>query len=455
MDAAALITQLRTIVGPSHVLVDRDLRATYETDWTGAFSGTTPCVVRPGSTIETAQVLSLCNDRGVAVVPQGGNTGLVGASVPVDGEVVVSTRRLNSLDKVDRLAGQVTVGAGVMLGDLQKHARNAGFDFGVDLAARDSATLGGMVATNAGGIHVVAHGPMRSQLIGIEAVFADGRVVHHLRGLDKDNTGYDVEGLLCGSEGTLAVITRLRLRLLPHEAESAVSMVGLASMSDAVEVASSFKGKVPGLRAVEMLTRHTLDLVAKHLGAQPPMDGAEVVLLIEVTGGDDAAQTLAEHLESQGPLVQDAVVATGPGGQLRLWRFREDATEAISREGRPRKLDVSVPLKNLADFCAAVDEIVGSVSGDAVTYLFGHLADGNLHVNVVGEADPDQIDRAVMDLVEAHEGSISAEHGIGRAKKRYLELNRSGDDISVFRSIKQGLDPHGILNPNVLLPDRS
>ncbi len=453
MDAADLIAQLKTIVGPSHVLVDRDLRATYETDWTGAFSGTTPCVVRPGSTIETAQILALCNDRGVAVVPQGGNTGLVGASVPVDGEVVLSTQRLGSLDKVDRLAGQVTVGAGVVLSALQKHARNAGFDFGVDLAARDSATLGGMVATNAGGIHVVAHGSMRSQLIGIEAVFADGRVVQHLRGLDKDNTGYDLEGLLCGSEGTLAVITRLRLRLLAHEAESAVSMVGLASMSDAVRVASSFKEQVPELRAVEMLTRQTLDLVSKHLGATPPMEGAEVVLLIEVAGGDDAAQTLAEHLAAQGPLIQDAVVATGPGGQLRIWRFREDATEAISREGRPRKLDVSLPLKNLAEFCSAVEQAVGSVSEAAVTYLFGHLGDGNLHVNVVGEADPDQIDKAVLSLVEAHEGSVSAEHGIGRAKRKYLALNRSADDISVFHSIKQGLDPNGILNPNVLLPD--
>ncbi|MFV1991238.1 MAG: FAD-binding oxidoreductase, partial [Acidimicrobiales bacterium] len=424
-------------------------------DWTGLFSGTTPCVVRPGSTIETSQVLALCSAMDVPIVPQGGNTGLVGASVPVDGEVVLSTRRLRTIEKVDRLAGQVTVGAGVVLSELQKTARSAGFDFGVDLAARDSATLGGMVATNAGGIHVVAHGPMRSQLIGIEAVFADGRVVQHLRGLDKDNTGYDLEGLLCGSEGTLAVITRLRLRLLPREVESAVSMVGLASMADAVKVASSFREQVAGLRAVEMLTRATLGLVSTHLGAKSPMEGAEVVLLIEVAGGDDAAQALAEHLQSQGPLIQDAVVATGPGGQLRIWKFREDATEAISHEGRPRKLDVSVPLKNIAEFCAAVSEPVSAVAPGTSTYLFGHLADGNLHVNVVGDGDPDRIDHAVLSLVESHEGAVSAEHGIGRAKKKYLQLNRSPDDISVFRSIKQGLDPRGILNPNVLLPDRS
>ncbi|MFV1989633.1 MAG: FAD-binding oxidoreductase [Acidimicrobiales bacterium] len=452
MDSADLVTQLRRLVGDRHVLVDADMRATYETDWTGAFSGITPCVVRPGSTIEVSQVLELCAALNAPVVPQGGNTGLVGGSVPVDGEVVLSTQRLKSVEEVDTLDPQITVGAGVTLAELQKKVLSSGFDFAVDLAARDSATLGGMVATNAGGMHVVAYGPMRDQLVGIEAVFADGRVVQHLRGLDKDNTGYDLEGLLCGSEGTLAVITRVRVRLVPHESESAVSMVSLATMADAVAVASSLKERVVGLRAIEMLTPSTLALVASHLNARPPMEEAEVVLLVEVAGGEDAAQTLAGQLELQGPLVQDAIVATGPGGQLRIWRFRENATEAIAREGRPCKLDVSVPLQNLADFCSELYDVVASVADDATTYLFGHLGDGNVHVNVVGADDPNSLTRAVLELVESHGGSISAEHGIGRVKRDYLTMNRSADEISVFRTIKDALDPSGIMNPNVLLP---
>ena len=230
MTPDALIDSLREIVGESHCLTDPGLRASYETDWTRRFHGEALAVVRPGSTDEVARVLVACADAGVGVVPQGGNTGLVGGSVPRGGEVVMSLLRLNEIEEVDRVAGEVTVGAGATLALVQAAARTAGWEVGVDLGARDSATIGGMVATNAGGVNVVRHGTMRSQLLGFEAVRVDGTILRRLPGMPKDNTGYDLGGLLAGSEGTLAVITRVRLRLVSPMRHRAVCVIGLAML---------------------------------------------------------------------------------------------------------------------------------------------------------------------------------------------------------------------------------
>ena len=214
----SVLEALTVAVGAEHVLTDSEVVGAYTVDWTGRFRGAAPAVVRPGTRSEVAAVVRICDDARIAIVPQGGNTGLVGGSVPLAGEVVVSLRRLDALGPVDVASAQVTAGAGVTLARLQAHARAAGWDFGVDLGARDSATVGGMVATNAGGVHVLRHGPMRRQVVGVRAVLADGSVVDRLDGLEKDNTGYDLSGLLCGSEGTLAVVTDARLRLVPRAA---------------------------------------------------------------------------------------------------------------------------------------------------------------------------------------------------------------------------------------------
>ena len=227
MNTSALVAQLAEIVGPSHCLTDPDLRASYETDWTRRWSGTALAVVRPASTEEVAGVLRACTDAGVGVVPQGGNTGLVGGSVPRGGEVVISLRRLDGIEDVDPDGGEMTVGAGATLVAAQSAARAAGWEVGVDFGARDAATIGGMVATNAGGVNVLRHGSMRRQTGGFEAVLADGTVLRRLPGMPKDNTGYDLAGLLAGSEGTLAVVTRVRLRLVPRLAQRAVGVIGL------------------------------------------------------------------------------------------------------------------------------------------------------------------------------------------------------------------------------------
>lgn len=434
-------------MGAAHVLVDADERAGYEQDWTGRFRGRATAVVRPGSADEVAAVVAWCDERGVAVVLQGGNTGLVGGGVPTDGEVVLSLRRLRSLGPVDLAAGQVTAGAGVTLADLQATAGGAGWAFGVDLAARDSATVGGLVATNAGGLQVLRWGAMRAQVLGIEAVLADGRVVRHLGGLVKDNTGYDLPGLLTGSEGTLAVVTGARLRLVPPVTAPLTAMVACLSTPDAVALAGEARRTLPGLVAVEAVWPNALALVARHERLSVPIEvpGSGVAVLIEIdTGGSSDAAHALETLVGARP----AVVATEPGPRRRLWDLRERVTESIGREGVPHKLDVTLPLGGLADFATEVMRRV-----DASVYLFGHLGDGNLHVNVVGPPpDDDVVDGVVLRLVAEHGGSVSAEHGIGRAKRRWLHLSRSPAEIAVFRAIKQALDPHGTLNPGVLLP---
>jgi len=447
--------ELEAIVGPSHVLSGADVTAGYATDWTGRFVGWTPAVVRPADTAEVAAVLEVLLAAGVAVVPQGGNTGMVGGSVPLAGEVVLSLRRLDRIWPVDRLAAQVTAGAGVVLADLHSAADQAGLEFGVDLGARDSCTVGGMVATNAGGLHVIRHGPMREQVVGVEAVLADGTVVSHLAGLLKDNTGYDLPRLLTGSEGTLAVITAARLRLRPALTHRVVALCGCPTARSVVAAAARVRDRLPDITAMEMVLGPTVDLVSDHLGRRPPVDG-DSLLLLEVRSASDPTAAMAETVEGLDDLVTDVAVATDDRGAADLFAFRERITEAVNVGVPPHKLDVTLPADQLAAFAAEVPAVVSAVSPGARTYLFGHVGDGNVHVNLKPAAEgpelPDAVDGAVFELVGRMGGSISAEHGIGTAKKEWLHLSRSPEEIAVFRRIKSALDPTGLLNPAVLLP---
>ncbi|MGH2417926.1 MAG: FAD-binding oxidoreductase, partial [Candidatus Limnocylindria bacterium] len=286
MSHAALTASLRAIVGEHHCLTDPALRASYETDWTRRWSGTALAVVRPASADEVAGVLRACADAGVGVVPQGGNTGLVGGSVPRGGEVVLSTLRLSGLEGVEADAGEMTVGAGATLSAVQRAARAAEWDVGVDLGARDSATIGGMVATNAGGVNVVRHGPMRAQLLGFEAVMADGTSIRRLPGMPKDNTGYDLGGLLAGSEGTLAVITAARLRLVPPLRHRALSVIGFDDAAAAVHAAAELRRRLASVMALELFTDAGLDLVMRHAGAAAPFAARTPVYLLVEVGSD-------------------------------------------------------------------------------------------------------------------------------------------------------------------------
>jgi FAD/FMN-containing dehydrogenase len=406
-------------------------------------------------------VVDACRQSAVAVVPQGGNTGLVGGSVPAatseSGVVVLSLVRLQRLGPVDPAAAQVTVGAGVTLAALQQHlaASASGLAFGVDLGARDSATIGGMVATNAGGIHFVRYGGMRQQVVGVEAVLADGRVVERLGGLAKDNTGYDLAGLLTGSEGTLGVVTAVRLRLVATSEFRVAALVGLPGTAAAVRLMAAIRRQGPGLEAAEIFYQEGLDLVCRHAGLVAPVRGPRgAYLLVECAGTDDSVTEGLAHCLAGAGIDDDAcAVATESAARQRLWAFRERHTEAVNGLGVPHKLDVSVPLAAMAGFEAAVRDTVRAVDSDAVVILWGHAGDGNLHVNVVGPAaDDDAVDGAVFRLVAGMGGSISAEHGIGRAKTGWLHLTRSDADIDAMRAIKTALDPTGLLNPGVLLP---
>ncbi len=413
-------------------------------------------MVRPASTEEVIAVVLACAAAGAPVIPQGGNTGLVGGSVPravaAGPQVVVSTLRLRDLEPVDELAGEVIVGAGVTLAALQAHIRPAAFAFGVDLGARDSATIGGMIATNAGGIHVLRHGPMRMQLLGLEAVLADGSVVRRLPGLVKDNTGYHLPSLLAGSEGTLALITRAHLHLVPMRPRRAVALVGLADPADAVALAGDLRRSMPELAAAEIFFDAGMELVARHAKVERPFAGRHpVYLLLEADGDADPTDLLANAIGSADG-VADAVLASDEAGRARLWTFRERHTEAIGAEGIAHKLDVAVPVARLAEFIGRVSRDVESARPGSATYLYGHVCDGNLHVGVIGPAPDDEaVDDAVLRLTIELGGSVSAEHGIGVAKVGWLAADRGTADVAAMRAIKRGLDPGWILNPGVLL----
>ena len=451
----ALRRDLGGIVGPSNVLTAADVVAGYVVDWTGRFTGAASAVVRPRTTEEVAGVVRWCVDAGVAIVPQGGNTGLVGGGVPRpldDPTVVMSTRLLDACGPVDVAARAVTAEAGVTVAALQESARGVGLDYAVDLGSRGSATVGGTIATNAGGLRVVRYGNTRAQLLGIEAVLGNGTIVSHLGGLPKDNTGYDLAGLLCGSEGTLGVVTRARLRLIRPARFRATALVAFETVDAAVGAGLAWAHDVEGVEAVELVLRSGLELVVATLGLDRPFRVLPAAaILVEVGGGADPIGVLGDAVAAT-PGVLDAAVATDPERRRGLWRYREGHTEAINTLGAPHKCDVTLPADRLAAFIDVVPDHVASRAPGAQVWLFGHVGDGNIHVNITG-VDPgdDTIDGTVFALVADLDGSISAEHGIGVAKRRWLGLNRSPAELAAFRAIKQALDPAGILNPGVII----
>jgi len=461
----SLLRDLAGVVGEPQLLTDPGLLAGYATDWTRRYRGTASCVVRPGSAAEVSEVVRCCARHSAAVVPQGGNTGLVGGSVPpphgsagqagqgvMDGAVVVlSASRLTELGPVDALAGQVTAGAGVTISALRAHAATAGFEYGVDLASRESATVGGTIATNAGGIHGIRYGPTRAQLLGVAAVLADGSVINRLSGLPAESAGYDLAQLLAGSEGTLAVITAARLRLWPAEPVAAVVIAGVAGIAEASALYAGLRAAVPGIRAAEYFEAAGLDLVRAATGMALPLGRAHAAYLLAELAGPAPA---ADRLSGAG-LPPDAAVALDGRDRAALWAYRERLTEAIGATGIPHKMDVAVPVARLPEFRAELDGVVRAAAGgrDWPVIAFGHIGVGNLHVNVLGPDPADTaVDEAVSRLAAAHGGSVSAEHGIGRAKARWLGLTRRPAEIAAMRAIKVALDPAGLLNPGVLFP---
>lgn len=446
-----MLDEFRTIVGAAHVLTDVDAIAPYQTDWTRRFVGTGEVVVRPGSTEEVVALVELCRREHIAVVPQGGNTGMVGGSVPLAGEVVVSLTRLDWVGDVDTASQQISVGAGVTVERLQQAAAAAGLRYAVDFGGRGTATVGGSVSTNAGGLNLIRYGGTREQLVGIEAVLGTGEVVRHMSGLIKDNTGYHFPSLLCGSEGTLGIVTAARFRLVPAVRHRVLAVVAFGSVGDAVTAVAGWRIALPDLEAAELILREGTQLVVDTYDLAPPFrEPYPVLVLVEAAGRDDPTDDLAAAVGSADGVL-DVAVAPDETRRAALWRLREDHTLAINEVGRPHKFDVTLPQHRLAEFVATVPGVVAAAEPSARTWLFGHVGDGNIHVNVTGAPDhAPELESAVFGLVVEMGGSISAEHGIGTAKAAYLPLQRSAGELAAMRAIKSALDPDRILNPHVL-----
>lgn len=427
---------------------DHDVISGHTTDWTGRFSGHADILVRPRNTAQVQMALRAASVTNTRVTLQGGNTGLVGGSVPPPNDdqapgpmMLLMTTHLNWIDPVNTESRSLTAGAGATLSQVQQHAASAGLLYGVDLAARDSATIGGTVATNAGGIRVCAYGMTRQQVMGVEAVLADGTMINRLTGLTKDNTGYDLAGLLTGSEGTLAVITAVRLRLQVQPPESIVALVGADSMAGALQLVHTAIPTSATLLAAEILDAATLDLVSQVADLpRPDLGDHPYALLLEATD-IDLPEAATEH----------SIAALDTDDQRRLWAYRERASEAASTLGVVHKLDISVPLHHLDALAAAVRTLTPP---HAQLLIFGHLVDGNLHVEIAGVDPADTtMDEAILEMATGLSGAVSAEHGVGRAKANSLHLSRTAGDIDVMRRIKAALDPSGTLNPGVLLPN--
>ncbi len=444
----SLVAALRAVVGDAQVLTDADVLVTYENDWLNKYHGTARCVVRPGTVEETAAVVRACADAGAAIVPQGGNTGLVGGSVPRGGEVVLSTKRLTRLDPVDLSAMQVTVGAGVTIEALQRHARAAGVDFAVDWGARATATVGGAVSTNAGGSRVVRFGTMRAQVVGVQAVLADGSIVEQMHGLPKETAGPYLPAMFVGSEGTLGVVTAVRLKVVPWYRHTAAALVACESVADAVAMLPTLRS-LSSLDAVELLMPEAVKVACDHLGIGTPLpvDFAGAFVMVDCAANDDPSQDLARLIGDR-----RGVMAIGPQRD-QLYRIRDHITIAIGAKGTPVKLDVAVPVQRLAELLDEVHDLIAGIDGGELI-VFGHLAEGNVHVNVLGAIDcAAEVTEFVLSTAIALGGTISAEHGIGIAKAHWLGRLKGDPTVAALRAVKHALDPQGIFNPGVLFPE--
>jgi FAD/FMN-containing dehydrogenase len=467
---ATLLQELAQICGPAHVLKDGDLSA-WESDWRKRSRGKALAVVRPDSATQVAQVVQACARHGVSMVPQGGNTGLVVGSTPDDSgrQVVLSMQRMNRVLAIDKANLTVTVEAGCILQALQERAQQEGLLFPLSLAAEGSCTIGGNLATNAGGTQVLRYGNTRELCLGLQVVTAQGEVWEGLSGLRKDNTGYDLRDLFIGSEGTLGVITAATLKLYPLPTAQLTAWAAVDSMEKAVALLGLAQQQLSAcLTGFEVMSQFALSLVVKHFPQLrvPFHDSSAYGVLLEHSDHEspEHARAMLERLLEQAleqGLVGDAVVAENISQAQQLWHVRESIPLAQAEEGLNIKHDISVPISRIPEFVAHAQALLeGEIAGVRVVN-FGHLGDGNLHYNVQAPVGGDsklflktqeaRVNSLVYEAVRAFGGSISAEHGVGGLKVGELEHHKSPVALEMMRAIKRALDPQGILNPGRVL----
>ncbi len=465
----SLIETLRTAVGSAHVLDSGDLTA-YELDWRRRWHGKALAVVRPGSTPEVAAVVRACAAQGVSIVAQGGNTGLVGGGVPDDTgqQILLSLQRMNKVRALDAANLTLTAEAGCVLQNVQQAAAEQGFLFPLSLAAQGSCTLGGNLATNAGGTQVLRWGNTRELCLGLEVVTAQGEVWDGLSGLRKDNTGYDLRDLFIGSEGTLGIITAATMKLAPRPAATTTALAACASLADCVSLLNMARQRLgAGLTGFEAMGRFALDLVARHFPTLPqPLPTAPWTVLLEQSDVEGEAQARARFEALLGAALEDgcvtdAVVAESLGQSQALWQVRESIPLAQAEAGLNIKHDISLPVSAIPGFVERTDAALRQQFPGVQLVNFGHLGDGNLHYNVQAPDGTDgkrflaeqeqRINSLVFDAVAAVGGSFSAEHGIGLLKREELALRKSPVALQMMRAIKQALDPQGLMNPGRVL----
>jgi FAD/FMN-containing dehydrogenase len=469
VDPAPLLARLAEAVGPAHVLTAPDDTRAYAADWRKRYLGKPLAVVRPAATAEVAAVARLCAETRTAIVPQGGNTGLCGGATPdASGkQIVVSLARMSRVRALDPVNNTVTVEAGCVLANLQSAADRADRLFPLSLAAEGSAQIGGNLSTNAGGVQVLRYGNTRDLVLGLEVVLPSGEVWDGLRGLRKDNTGYDLKQLFIGAEGTLGIITAAVLKLFPKPRAQATAVVALQTPRDALRLLEHVQARCGDrLTAFELFSAICLALVHKHFNVPAPFDTAypqyALLELSDTQSGDGLPalleSTLGDAIESG--IALDAVIAKSGAQAQQLWALRENVSEAQAAEGPNIKHDISIPISRIGEFIEVTDaQLAGAFPGVRMV-TFGHVGDGNLHYNVAHPEGGDEaaflarmgdVNRVVHDSVAAFGGSISAEHGLGQYKRDEILRYKSRVEMELMRSIKRALDPLGIMNPGKVL----
>ena len=456
-----LIEEVRSRFGPKAAITDRADVEPWLTDWRGKYHGDSAAILSPASTGEVAGIVKLAAERRVPLIPQGGNTGMVGgATPPSDGSaLILSLRRMNRIRSID--TGLAVAEAGVILASLHERASETGQRFPLTLGARGSCTIGGLVANNAGGTQVLKFGTMRSLVLGLEAVLPDGSIHDGLSGLKKDNRGYNLDQLLAGSEGTLGIVTAAALRLVPSIGSRAVAWAGLSNAQGALELLQFLQSKTDRIEGFEIVPADCLELVLKHVpGTRSPLEGQHSWnVLIEATadsGQADPADRVQELLGEalQRGLIEDATLATSEAQAEAFWRIRDSISEAERADGPTLAHDISVPIADMPRFMTVTAAEVEQAFPGTQASGFGHLGDGNVHFHVRGDAvrgHESEISHMVYDLVTLAGGSISAEHGIGQMKLDELERLGPPAKLHALRAIKQALDPLGLMNPGKLI----
>jgi len=462
-----IAARLKAAAGPGGFSEDPAEIAPHLEEWRSRYKGRASLLLKPSTTVEVSAILAICNETKTPVVPQAGNTGLVGAQIPFDNEVLLSLSRLNRIRALDAADSSMIAEAGVVLEAAKLAADDKGLLLPLSLASEGSCTVGGTISTNAGGVNVLRYGMAREQVLGLEVVLADGRVLDLLRTLRKDNTGYDLKQMFIGAEGTLGIVTAAALKLFPKPAVSCTAFLAVPDVNAALAVLARLQSATGSLvNAFEILPRNGMELVLAHIpGTNDPFRvPSPWYVLCEASGAEGLEQIFEGALAAalSDGLASDAVIACSEAQRGALWKLRESMSEAQKKEGASLKHDVAVPVARVADFLDKASAAIAAAVPDGQPVPFGHLGDGNIHFNIQAAkgadvahflARWDEIARIVHDVVRDFDGSFSAEHGIGVMKRADLARYKSPVEIDLMRALKRTLDPNNILNPGKLVPE--